>query len=489
MISTLECSSGIEGNILEGKVDFSAFVQEHLKSKSMTEREALALAIGFNPQLDRKYKLKQLKSAIENQDLIIKRAAIAGLGFSTLQDSKGGKEQKKMLKNSLDDPLTTTRVTAAIVLGVNAFFSNNKKFQKKYYNEFRKKIKKQDSFVKQGYAIGLGLLAKYPRTQKDSLKAILAAYDPLEMGNPSYFLIGLTLAAIYTERAEEGYDFIIGSIVPRLSDKESRRIAMICTAFLFPLIPDPERRIEKLEKMVIQGIEFHSKFGTDSALILTYFSLARDKKAQQNFLIRLLGLKDLDPDYDQIYNILKESKKVSDILQALLQCNTLDIKAAGINASFFLESEESQPDLEAFIKEGLQQRGSGYFDRFLVLLRTFSFILMRKDYARAKDFEIFFHSNDQRIKRFAGLSYACLKAMNPDDHLQEIQEVYSKLTSELDEYVRWGLLVGVSMYESIGHDILDDELIIGLLLLCLGFIDVSTLLLLSQAMIYKYYQE
>lgn len=473
---------------MENGVNFSIFVQEHLKDKSITEQEALALAIGFNPQLEGNFRLKQLSTAAKSQDLIIRRAALTGLGFSTLLDPKKGNKQKKVLRNYLNDPLSTTRITTAIALGINSAFSNNKKFKKKSYNEFRKEIQRADFDVKQGYAIGLGLLAKYPDTQKESLKAILKAYNPVEVGigNPNCYLVGLTLTAINTDRAEEGFDFIFETIIPHLSNKESRRIAMICIAFLMPLIPDPAIRVEKLEKIIKQGVEFHSKFGTDSALVLTYISLLQDKKHQENFLIRLLGFKDLDPDYDQIFTILKENKNVIDILLALIQCNTLDIKAAGITASFFLESED-QPDMGSFIQEGLHQRGSGHFDRFLVLLRTFSFILMNKEYDRVKEFETFFHSNDQRIKKFSSLSYACLKAVNPEDREKGLQEVYSRLKTELDSHVRWGLLVGISMYDIVGRNILDDELIIGLLLLCLGFIDVSTLLILSQAMISKFY--
>ena len=474
---------------MENGIDFSSFVQEHLKSKSINDQEALALAIGFNPQLERNFRLNQLKLAAKNQDLLIRRAALTGLGFSTLVDPKRGDEQKKALNNYLDDPLTTTRITAAIALGINSFFSNNKKFQKKGYNEFRKKIKRSDFVVKQGYSVGLGLLAKYPETRTESLRAIFEAFNPVDMGmgNPDYYLVGLTLTAINAERAEEGFDFIFDMIIPHLSNKESRRIAMICTAFLLPLIPDPAIRVEKLEKIIQMGIEFHSKFGTDSALVLTYISLLQDKKHQENFLIRLLGFKGLDPDYDQIFTILKENKNTIDIIQALLMCNTLDIKAAGITASFFLESED-QPDIGSFIQEGLQQQGSGYFDRFLVLLRTFSFILKNKEYNRITDMEPFFHSNDQRVKKFSGLSYACLKAIDPENREKGLQEVYSLLKTEADEHVRWGLLVGISMYDSVGKNILDDELIIGLLLLCLGFIDISTLLLLSQAMISKFYQ-
>ncbi|UCG03122.1 MAG: hypothetical protein JSW11_03850 [Candidatus Heimdallarchaeota archaeon] len=473
---------------MENSINFSTFVEEHLKDKSTTEQEALALAIGFNPQLDMKFRLKHLKQAAKNQDLIIKRAALTGLGFSSLLEPKKGEEQKKELKNHLNDPLTTTKITTAIALGISSYFSNNKKFQKKSYDEFRKKIQKADFIIKQGYAIGLGLLAKYPETQKESLKVILEAYNQIEMGmgNPDYYLIGLTLTAINTKRAEEGFDFIFETIIPHLSNKESRRIAMMCTAFLLPLIPDPGTRVKKLEKIIQKGIEFHSKFGTDSALILTYISL-QDKKLQENFLIRLLGFKDLDPDYEQIFAILKENKNTIDIIQALLKCNTLDIKAAGITASFFLESED-QFDMESFIQEGLQQRGSGYFDRFLVLLRTFSFILRNKEYDRGKEFEPFFHSNDHRVKKFSALSYACLKAMNPEERKKGLHEIYSRLKTELNEHVRWGFLVGISMYESVGRNILDDELILGLLLLSLGFIDVGTLLLLSQAMISQFYQ-
>ena len=474
--------------MLENGVDFSRFVQEHLKSKSISDQEALALAIGFNPQLERKFRLTQLKMAAKNQDLLIRRAALTGLGFSTLIDPKKGDEQKTALKNYLNDPLTTTRITAAIALGINSFFSNNKKFQKKGYNEFRKKIKKAEFIKKQGYSIGLGLLAKYPETRKESLGAIFEAYNPVDMGmgNPDHYLVGLTLTAINSERAEEGFDFVFEQIIPHLSNKESRRIAMICTAFLLPLIPDPAIRVDKLEKIIQMGIEFHSKFGTDSALVLTYISL-QDKKQQENFLFRLLGFKDLDPDYNQIFTILKENKDTIEIIQALLKCNTLDIKAAGITASFFLESED-QSDMGSFIQEGLQQRGSGSFDRFLVLLRTLSFILNNKEYNRIKDLEPFFHSNDQRVKKFSGLSYGCLKAIDPENREKGLQEVYSRLKNEADEHVRWGMLVGVSMYDSIGKNILDDELILGLLLLCLGFVDISTLLLLSQAMISKFYQ-
>lgn len=464
-------------------MEFSIFIQELLKSTSTTKQEALALAIGFNPQLERKFKLKYLRTARKSQNLIIKRAAISGLGFSTLNDKKGGKDQKKTLEKSLNDPLTTARMTATIALAANALFSGKNDLLKKRHKNFLKNITNQDFIVKQGYALALGLLAKFSETQKDSFTTILEAYDPIKMINPDLYLIGLTLTSIYTGRVEEGFDFIYEIIVPKLLNKESRRFVVICTAFLLPLINPPTKRVEILKKMMKKKLEFHSRFGTDLALILTYFSLLHEIKEQKNFLTRLTELEELDTDYNQILTILKENKKLVDILRGLSHCNSLDIKAAGVTASFFIESEENKSDLVSFVEEGFQYQGSGYFDQFLVLLRIFTFVLMNKEYDRANDFKRFFQSHDQRIKRFAGLSYACLKASK-----EEFQEVYDILTSEQDENIHWGLLVGISMYDSLGQHTFEDQLRLGLLLLCLGINDIGTLLLISQAMTSKFYQ-
>ncbi len=463
-------------------MEFSVYIQELLKSSSTTKQEALALAIGFNPQLERKFKLKYLRTARKSQNLIIKRAAISGLGFSTLSDKKGGIDQKKTLEKSLNDPLTTARMAATIALATNAYFSGKDDLLKKRYKNFQKNIAKQDFIVKQGYSIALGLLAKFSGTQKDSFTTIVNAYDP-KMINPDLYLIGLTLAAIYTGRADEGFNFTYENIVPNLLNKENRRFVVICTAFLLPLIHPATKRVETLKKMIQQKLEFHSRFGTDLALILTYFSLLYETKEQKNILTSLLELKELDTDYAQILAILEKFKNVGDILRGMSNCNSLDIKAAGVMASFFVESEENKSDLVSFVEEGFQYQGSGYFDRFLLLLRIFTFVLMNKEYDSAFDFTHFFQSHDQRIKRFAGLSYACLKASK-----EEFQEVYEMLTSEQDENIHWGLLVGISMYESLGQHIFEDQLRLGLLLLCLGLTDIGTLLLISQAMTSKFYQ-
>ena len=466
---------------------FKDYLQEYANSTSLTEKEASALALGFYPNLNKKNRFKMLESSIKSQDLKIRRASFAAIGFSALHhELKRGKEQRTILKKHLNDPLETTRITVALSLGINAFLSKDRKLQKKTYNEFRKNFEKRDSMVQQGYAVGLGLLSKNLK-REDCLSVLIKAFNPIKMKNPSIFLIGLTLVSINTDKAEEGLEFIINYVIPKLTSKESRRIAVICSAFLFPLIADLDSRIEYLEMLLKGDYEFASKFGTDSALVLTHFSIKKRGESISKFQEWLSNFRDLDPDYSQIFNILQNYQNEIDILLALLKCNTLDIKAAGINASFFLESEDSIADINSFIKEGLIQRGSGSFDRFLVLLRTFSFYLMRKEYTRAQDFEPFFNSNDQRVKRFAAAFFTCLKALNYENEIDK-EQIFTNLRSEIDEKVRWGVLVGFSMHNSLGKDILADELIFGLLLLCLGYIEASTSLLISQAMISNFHE-
>lgn len=468
---------------------FKEFLQKYAKSSSSTEKEASALAIGFFPNLDKKFRFKTLEDGIKNQDLNIKRAAITAVGFSSLhKERKRGKKQRSILKSHLNEPLETIRMTTAISLGVNAHFSEDKKLQKRTFKEFKKKINREDYIKRQGYVVGLGLLSKSV-PKEDCLSNVFRSYDRLRMKNPSIYLIGLTLVCINTDRAEEGLEYLLNSIIPVLSNKESRRIAVICCAFLLPLVADPENRLKHLEMLIKGNYEFVSKFGTDSAIVLTYLSFQNDKNQKSRFIEWLSKFIDLDKDYALIYDILKDNKKEIDILQELIKSNTLDIKAAGINASFFLESEDSLADIDSFIEEGLKQRGAGYFDRFLILLRTFSFCLIRKQYDRAKDFESFLHSNDQRVKRFAAIFLTCLKALKLEEDENKFNQIYSNLSEEADENIRWGILIGLSMYNSLGENIFADEIIIGLLLLCLGYIEASTSLLLSQAMIPKFYSK
>ncbi len=465
------------------KNKYKQLLLKYVKSSSPTEKEAAMLSIGFSPDLDNKFRFKELEKGIKDQNILIKRASIAATGFSAIHhDSKTGKKQNSILKKFLNEPLETIRATVAISLGINATLCNDTKLQKNIYKGFIKNIEKSDSIIQQGYAVGLGLLSK-DIVQEDCLSVVFKVFNAIEMKNPIIYLIGLTLIAINTDKAEEGLDFVLNSVIPRLSNKESRRIAVICCAFLLPLISHPETRVNYLELLVKGDYEFVSKFGTDSALVLTYFSLLNDRKNISKFINRLSKYVDLDPDYAQIYNILKANTKETEILKSLIRCNTLDIKAAGINASFFLETEAFNVDIKSFIAEGLKQRGSGSFDRFLVLLRTFSFYLIEKKYDRAKDFEPFLSSKDHRVKKFAAIFLTCLTALNSGENEDQLEDIYSKLASDINEKTRWGMLLGLAMYNNFGENILSDELIIGLLLLCLGYNEAGASLLLSQAMV------
>ena len=93
------------------------------------------------------------------------------------------------------------------------------------------------------------------------------------------------------------------------------------------------------------------------------------------------------------------------------------------------------------------------------------------------------------MKRFAAIFLTCLEALNPEEDETKINQLYASLSEEADENIRWGILIGLSMYNSLGENIFADEIIIGLLLLCLGYIEASTSLLLSQAMIPKFYSK
>ena len=70
------------------------------------------------------------------------------------------------------------------------------------------------------------------------------------------------------------------------------------------------------------------------------------------------------------------------------------------------------------------------------------------------------------------------------------REIHNALdNAEQDENVRWGLIIGSALPQIIGKSAFDDELILGLLLLCLGFIEAGMSFVLSQAMVPAFYLE
>ena len=113
-------------DLLVDKRKYKQLLLKYVKSSSPTEKEAAMLSIGFSPDLNNKFRFKELEKGINNQNIIIKRASIAATGFSALlQDSKRGKKQNSILKKFLNEPLETIRSTVAISLGINAFFCND----------------------------------------------------------------------------------------------------------------------------------------------------------------------------------------------------------------------------------------------------------------------------------------------------------------------------------------------------------------------------
>jgi hypothetical protein len=466
---------------------FADFLLERLKSASVTEQEALSIALGFEPNINSKIRFKYLERAIKSQNVSVRRSGIIGLAFSSvLKQGKRPKHQQKLLKKHFRDPISSIRTTSAIGQGINAYFTFNNKIKRTMSKEMKKKVKKESNSVRQGLTVSMGLLGGKQEDNKKDFKYLMENYSGFKLENPTLFFIGFTMIAMNTGEPEVATKYILESFIPPLTSKESRRIAIICYAFLLPLISDPIIRLEKLQELLRKEIEFQSKFGSDLAIIFTFFSLYKEKRLKQQFLRLLEEIKDKDPDYEQIHQILSKNKNIIKILLELIQSNTMDIKASGINASFFLETPEEEIDFEPFIEEGFTQRDSGYFGRFLILLRSFSFCLLERKYSYAIYFEPFIHSSDQQVKRIASLVFSSLYQMNPEN--MGNLDLIERLRTEQDENVRWGLIIGTSLSQVIGKSALDDELILGLLLLCLGFTEAGMSLVLSHVMVPIFYQ-
>jgi len=473
---------------LKGQDPFSELIINRLKSVSSTEQEAIALALGFTPQIKDKIRNRFFKNCLKSHDIGVRRSAIVGIAFSSLlAPKKKPKSQQKQLKKLFKDPLSSIKLTAALGQGINAHFSKDKKYYRKINREMKKKIRNKHEQVKQGLAVGIGLLGVQSKSPEKDFEFLMQSYKSFRMNSPTIFFVGYTLSAINANSGEIALDFFLTEIVPNLTSKESRRIAIICCAFLLPLISDPEIRMKKLQLLIDGEFEFQSKFGTDLAIIFTFFSLINNQTLKKSFLSKLEENTRKDPDYQQIYEILSTEKKPMDILLALIRTNTVDIKASGINASFFLESSAVPMDLDPFIREGLTQQDSGHFDRFLILLRSFSFCLLEQKYSYSSFFQPFMYSNDQQVKKIASLAFACLSRMDPEN--EDLTSIFNELKTTPDENIRWGLIVGLSMYQVIGKAPMDDELIIGLLLLCLGFSEAGISLVLSQAMVPKVFSK
>ncbi|MHA1975140.1 MAG: hypothetical protein ACTSW1_19295 [Candidatus Hodarchaeales archaeon] len=466
-------------------IEFAKFIDELIQEVPSVEKEAIALAFGFNPHLKKDYRLKILKNYAKSQNLTLRRSALIAIAFSVLhEEKKGGKAQRKILNKYLKDSFSTVRLSAAICLSYMSLLSNNKKLQKSIFKYLSKRVSKEELQLKQGFAFGLGLLSKSIPPKKDISHILEQAFNSSEMGNTSVYLIGLTLYAMNTGNVERSFNFILGEIVPSLLDKESRRTAIICCAFLIPLVTS-DKRVTCLRQLLEAKAEFHSRFGSDSALILTYFALYQEKAGIKGFKLLLKQYENVDTDYKKINEVISKDG-VEKILVSLIKKNSLDLKAAAINASFFLENAGYKKELEKFVLAGLQTPASGYFDRFLILLRTFSYCLMQEDLTKLNSIKEMFVVPDSWVKRFAAMTYASLKwKFDPDSRT----DIYLSIKKESNEHVRWGLLVGISISEVIGKSQLDDELILGLLLISLGHIEASTSLLISQVLVSKFYSE
>jgi hypothetical protein len=115
---------------LRNQDPFSELLIDRLNTVSSTEQEAIALALGFAPNINNKIRDKYFKKCLQNQNVGVRRSAIVGIAFSSLlSPSKRPKSQQKQLKKYFKDPLSSIKLAAALGQGINAKFSENKKYK------------------------------------------------------------------------------------------------------------------------------------------------------------------------------------------------------------------------------------------------------------------------------------------------------------------------------------------------------------------------
>ncbi len=447
--------------------------------------EAALIASGLSPHLDPDKSLSFLEKGLQSNQVRIKSAAVAGLGyFNTPSSKKGSKKAYRLLKNTIGEQRETVSMLAALSLGKLGFFSHSAKFQKNIYKETLKLTKEKDSSLIQGNAVGLGLLSKF-FPEKKSIDLLMKDISELRnTDDPSYFIVGLTLFGIASGLINESIT-AINRLLAWITNKAAKRTVAICLAFLISLL-ESDDRMNQLKFIINSQIEYQSRIGPNSAIVLSYLRMLQQNHDLTSFLDNMREWKELESDYQQIFEILNQNSNVEEILRRLLESSNLDVRIAGINASFFLEWEMGDDRIiQRFSQDCLNLAGAGpsTMDKLLAILRIFSIALMRKDYALADEVKRFMEFPDSKIKKFTAISYTVLSSLKG-----EVGSIVSQFQAERDLDIQWGLLVGLALRDWISappspslaklHD-LRDELLIGLVLLDIGFVDISIPLLLS----------
>ncbi|MHA2295132.1 MAG: hypothetical protein ACXAEU_13575 [Candidatus Hodarchaeales archaeon] len=466
---------------MSGSLD--VLLKEILGKRENSVWEAAMFASGISTSLKHDQAIKYLKKGLKSNIFDIKRAAIAGLGFlNTLESGKLVKKAYKAINDNINDSLSELRLVSAISSGKLAFFTSHEKMRQKILKDTLKSLNKHDPAVLQGSAISIGLLSNF-LTEEDFLSKFQAIIDS-EMDNPSHLVLGLTLTGMGSKTAKESI-VLLKNIISK-SDKFTKRTAAICFAYLISLL-NSEERIECLDYLITNRVEYHSKLGTDTAIILSFFRLMEEKAAVSDtseFLARLEQWRTHDSDYDEIYKILGESnsKSILEILHELSSSSQIDVRIAGINSTFILEKGNmfNEQIIDNFIINFSNVSPLGFLDNFLIIIRLFSLILYRKDYSMSDRLEPFYRMADSRSRKFGALSYACLLAMKGNFSFINENDFVN-----LDEDVQWGYLVGLGLYERLKaaegskQESFIDELLLGLLLLDIGQFDESIPLLLT----------
>lgn len=447
--------------------------------------EAVLIATGLDSSINPKQSINIIKKGIDSNNYIIKRAAVAGFGFNAYK--KRGKigTSLKYITKCLNDPIPTIRLSAVIALGKMGFYLHSSRQRNSIYKELIKIMRKdEDPIVKQGATIALGFLSVlFPK--KKTFESIYSSFINVKLEKPSNLFFGLTLCGITSGNIENAIA-IIKNNLGRYASKDTLRTAAICLAYLIANIEDENVKIRELEFLVEKDIEFQSKLGTNSSIILSYITLKikGSKKAIDTLIEKLDKWKELKSDYNELFNILMKKEDIKIVLDKIFQSNSLDIRLAGIAASFIIEKENmiKGAELEKLFEKN-QVQAQGFTDKIFVVLRILSNYLANSDYSNPSRFKEYFTIPDSRLKKISAISYSCILAME-DKNQAKLQAM-----SERENDIKWGMIVGIALAERLKTEQsavlkkfqynLHDELLFGLLLLDIGLMDESIPLLIA----------
>lgn len=436
------------------------------------------IASGLAGHLQDKKLLNLLKKGLNSPSILTKRGSASGIGFLDSNNKKLRNDGKKLVNRGLGDPTTVVQLISAISLGSLGIFATSNKERKKIINELEKLTKKNDTSIVQGATLSLGVLSK----NFDKPKGILTRdidnriADPIKLENPIHYLLGISLWGLGTNQNLITIERI-QQMLSRITNKTARRSAALCLAYLISSL-DIKDMLNQLDVLINSNIEYQSKAGSDTAIVLCYLNLLSDKSSLEKLMVKAKNWATVDSDYNEIYEIIKSKPNYEKTLAKLMDSSDLDLRVAAINACYGTPNLESIKTINKFYFDSLKNNHQSFYDILLLMTQILTYAIKTKQYDLSEQILEFLTSADSRVKKIASMTYACLKGLKGD-----LSQIYSKFRMEKDHDLKWGYLVGLGLIEKISTmESLSGEyydLLIGYIMLGIGSTDNAIPMLFS----------